>query len=112
MTPLRHDIRPRPTYRDANVAALDPAEIGEPLPECCKPRLRLLIGLDKGQQHADAPHAGVLLRPRRQRPRRSRAAKTADKLAPLHDRPPVPRSLRTQYHAHWRPVARLTALAA
>ena len=36
-----------------------------------------------GHEHADAPHAFALLRARRERPRRRRAAEQRDELAPL-----------------------------
>jgi hypothetical protein len=35
-------------------------------------------------EHAEAPHALSLLRPRRERPRRGRAAEQRDELAPFH----------------------------
>jgi hypothetical protein len=35
-------------------------------------------------EHADAPHAVSLLRPRRKRPRRRRAAEKRDDIAPSH----------------------------
>ena len=37
-----------------------------------------------GHEHADAPHPLALLRPRRDRPRRRRAAEQRDELAPFH----------------------------
>ena len=37
-----------------------------------------------GHEHADAPHPLALLRARRERPRRRRAAEQRDELAPLH----------------------------
>src|SRR6516225_7887513 len=38
----------------------------------------------EGSQHADAPHALALLRPRRERPCRRRAAEQRDEIAPFH----------------------------
>jgi hypothetical protein len=38
----------------------------------------------QGQQHADPPHPVALLRPRRERPCRRRAAEQDDDIAPSH----------------------------
>ena len=60
-------------------------------PNCCQPlqerpdaglTFRIVRGC--GQEHADAPHALGLLRARRERPRRRRAAEQRDELAPVH----------------------------
>ena len=60
-------------------------------PNCCQPlqerpdaglKFRIVRGC--GQEHADAPHPLALLRARRQRPRRRRAAEQRDELAPVH----------------------------
>src|ERR1700686_786126 len=92
MALLARDIRARPAHIDAEVTAVNPAEAGEPLPEYLNPRLPLRIGLGILHQHADPPPAAVLLRARRERPRR-RTAEQGDELAPLHDRPPLRRAL-------------------
>ena len=78
MAPLAWDIRARPAHIEVDIAALDPAEVGEPLPKCLKPRLRLRVDLGIGHQHADAPHPPVLLRPGRQRRSRCHAAEEGD----------------------------------
>jgi hypothetical protein len=49
-------------------------------------------------EHADAPHAFGLLRPRRQRPADRRAAKQRDEIAPFHC--PMPPVLPTERIAH------------
>ena len=46
-----------------------------------EPSFGIIFGV--GNQHADAPHALGLLRPRRKRPCRRRAAEQRDELAPL-----------------------------
>src|SRR5439155_12459417 len=74
----------RPPHVDSYIATVNPAEIGKPLPECLKSRLRLRIRLRIADQHANAPHAPTLLRPRRQRHRRGRAAEEGDEVASLH----------------------------
>ena len=60
-------------------------------PNCCQPlqerpdaglKFRIVRGC--GQEHADAPHPLGLLRARRERPRRRRAAEQRDELAPPH----------------------------
>jgi hypothetical protein len=50
--------------------------------------LRLGIVFVARYEHADVPYAPVLLRPRRQRPRRRRAAEEGEEGASFHDRPP------------------------
>ena len=54
------------------------------LPERCQAGLAFCITLETAHQHAEAPHPLGLLRVRRQRPRRRRAAEQRDKLAPPH----------------------------
>ena len=60
-------------------------------PNCCSPcrnaamracPFRIVRG--RGHEHADAPHPLGLLRARRERPRRRRAAEQRDELAPSH----------------------------
>src|SRR5439155_25920085 len=46
--------------------------------------LGVSIALGKWHQHANTPRASVLLRPRRQRPRRRRAAEESDEFASSH----------------------------
>src|SRR5262245_18019754 len=64
---------------DAEVAALDPAEVGECGSESLGP-----TNISGTDQHADAPQPSVLLRPRRQRPRRRRCAKDGEEGAAVH----------------------------
>src|SRR5439155_24781668 len=88
---FREYLRPfraglRKAIVDADIAALRPSKPFEPLPERREARLAFRIVLGEGQQHADAPHPIGLLRPRRPRPRRRRAAEEGDELASLHER--------------------------
>ena len=46
--------------------------------------LKIRIVGGHGQEHADTPHRARLLRARRQRPRRRRAAEQRDELAPFY----------------------------
>src|SRR2546421_8126773 len=74
-----------PAIVDADVAAIDPAEVAQPIFERSDPQPRLWIIGSERHQDADAPHAFGLLRSRRQRPRGSRrAAEQRDELAPSH----------------------------
>ena len=68
---------------DLDVAAFRPPQILQPLAERGDPCLPLCIGLGKRRKHADAPDPFALLRPRRERPHRRRAAEQRDELAPL-----------------------------
>jgi hypothetical protein len=68
---------------DAQVAAIDPAELFQPLEEGSYPSSHVLIVRCGSDQHPDAPHPLALLRARRTRHRR-RAAKKADELPPPH----------------------------
>src|SRR5262249_26388682 len=61
------------------VATFDPPEFGQP-PEEGRGDGPFVIAVKPTNQ----PHAAVLLRPRRQRPRDSSAAEQRDELAPLH----------------------------
>ena len=53
------------------------------------PTQALILRIVRGapREHADAPHPLALLRARRERPRRRRAAEKRDEFAPLHARP-------------------------
>ena len=84
----RLNVGSGPARVDPDVAALRPPELLEFLPERRddRPCFRDVLG-KVAHQHPDAPHALVLLRPRRERPRRHRAAKKCDELAPLHVSP-------------------------
>src|SRR2546426_12766457 len=70
---------------DPNIAPFDPPKPRKPLPEHRQPRLADLIVLGKWHEGANAPNPlRRLLRPRRERPRRRRAAEQGDELAPPH----------------------------
>ena len=56
-----------PAGVDPHVAAVGPARLLQPLQECREASLRFGIIFGVGNQHADAPHALGLLRPRRKR---------------------------------------------
>src|SRR5262249_37067626 len=63
---------------------LEPAQFLETLQERSMANLSLGIILGEIREHADAPHPLALLRDRRERPRRRRAAEQRDELASLH----------------------------
>src|SRR5262249_50825888 len=78
-----------PARIDTDVVAVEPAQLREPLHECCHASLILGIVCGAGHQHTDAPHPLALLRACRERPC-CRAAEHTDELARLHCRvPPV-----------------------
>src|SRR5262249_42977376 len=60
---------------------VNPARLREPLQERPDPGLKFRIVRGCRQQHADAPHPLRLLRARRERPRRRRAADQRNELA-------------------------------
>jgi hypothetical protein len=66
---------------DLNIAANDPAQLLESLPERSGAELSFGIVLGVEHQHADPPHPIGLLCVRRQRPRSRRAAEERDELA-------------------------------
>jgi hypothetical protein len=61
--------------------ARDPAQLAKRLHERCKARLSFRIVCREVQKHANPPQALGLLRVRRERPRRGRAAEKRDELA-------------------------------
>ncbi len=63
---------------------IGPAQLLQPLQERRDAGLTFRIVRGAGHEHADAPHPLALLRARRERPRRRRAAEQRDELAPLH----------------------------
>jgi len=71
----------RPAKFDRDVLALDVARFGQALPEPMhKGRVQVCRGAVEKADHRHRP----LLRARRERPRRCRAAQKRDELAPLH----------------------------
>src|SRR6516165_6844004 len=66
----------------ARVAAIGPTQARKRLSERRDLSLRLGIVFVERREHADAPHAVALLRLRRERPRRCRAAEETDEVAP------------------------------
>src|SRR5262249_50170253 len=75
--------RCRPASVNPGVAALRPPELLETVPKRGYFGLSFRVALRIAHQHADAPTADRLLRPRRARPR-SRATEHRDELAPSH----------------------------
>jgi hypothetical protein len=59
-----------PTKVHPNVAAIDPTQAGKRLRERGEATLLVGIVFVARHEHADAPHAVALLRPRHHRPRR------------------------------------------
>src|SRR5262245_30373126 len=72
-----------PAAIDADVAAVEPAQLREPLEERRYAGLKLRIVSGAGHQHADTPYALALLRPRSDRPG-GRAAEQRDERAASH----------------------------
>ena len=68
---------------DLHVAALAPAQLLQRLRKNPEAGLHVcIVGVHaRARDHADAPHRSGLLRPRRERPRRRRAAEQRDELA-------------------------------
>src|SRR5262249_44394542 len=73
-----------PARIDPYVATYSPTQQSQPLMERCEASLEYRIACGCGQEHADPPHAPVLLGSRYERPRRRRAAEQRDELAPPH----------------------------
>src|SRR5262245_37880650 len=72
-----------PPKFEADGLALDPSQLLHPLAERRDAPLRHLVGLRRTDQNSDPPNAvNTLLCPRRDRPRRRRAAEQRDELAP------------------------------
>src|SRR5215831_6912474 len=72
----------RPANLNRDVATFHPTEFAQPLHECGEP-----LALDQGRggaQESDGRQLPRLLRARRERPRRSRAAEQRDEVAPRY----------------------------
>jgi hypothetical protein len=74
-------VSARPTKVRPHIATIGPTQVRKRLIERRDVTFRLSIVFVIGHEHADAPNAVALLRPRRKRPRR-RAPKPCDELAP------------------------------
>src|SRR6516164_7753963 len=72
---------PSPTSVHPHVAAIAPTQVRKRLRERRVGKLPLRIVLVEPREHADAPHAVALLRPRRERPAGRRAAEERNELA-------------------------------
>ena len=70
---------------NSKVAAILPAKFLQPVQKCSVAGSLLWIVLSKGNERADPPHVGLLLRARGQR-HRNRAAESRDEVAPPHVR--------------------------
>ena len=77
------NVAGRPAVLDFHIASVAPAQVLQPLPKRHDLVLRDRIACSQAHQHADLTHALGLLRARRERPRRRRAAKQRDELAPV-----------------------------
>src|SRR5262249_50109695 len=73
-----------PAVIDLHIPADGPARLLQPLMESREACLTFRIIGGEIHQHADAPHPLRLLRARRERPCRRRAAEQRDELAPFH----------------------------
>ena len=71
---------------ELDIAPFRPAQLLQRLPQHCIEGLKVRVGLKSARNHANAPRAIGLLRPRHYRPRRRRhAAKRGDEVAaPYH----------------------------
>src|SRR5215813_14455020 len=79
---LRLSAGRRKAICDVDIAFFQPSTLLEPLPECREAGPRCLIVLGEAHQYADPPHSVGLLRPRRERPRGSRAAQCGKQFPP------------------------------
>src|SRR6516165_5821863 len=77
------DVIAEPSKVHSHVAAIGPTQVRKRLRERRDATLLLGIVFVAPREHADAPHAVALLRPRRERPC-CRAAEERDELAPLN----------------------------
>src|SRR5262249_32557710 len=77
-------IASAPAVVDLHIPADGPAQLLQPLMESRESRLTFRIIGGIIHEHADAPHALALLRARRKRPRRSRAAEERYECAAIH----------------------------
>src|SRR5262245_14733348 len=100
--PYAFGLGTAPTIVDAYVAARGPTQFFKCLPERRRIGLRIPIVLGKGRQYAHAPHTLGLLRARRERPRRSRAAEKRDERAASHVGHGAYRAMGG--HEHWAPA--------
>jgi hypothetical protein len=66
------------------VAALTPAQLLQTLLKCPNSILRFRVIRGQSHEHADAPHALALLRPRDKWSSRHRTAEERDEFAPSH----------------------------
>ena len=92
-----------PTNVHPYVSAVGPTQFRKPLREPGQLGLCLKIVFAVRHQHADPPHSLALLRPRRERPRRCRAAEQRDELAPLHSITSSARSSEGRTFIHCAP---------
>src|SRR5262245_3945018 len=81
MPSARFVISGGPTNLDLRIAAVCPTQLLQCLPERRNAGLAFGIVCGYGHKNTDPPHAITLLRPRRHRPRRRRAAEQRDELA-------------------------------
>src|SRR5262245_21863325 len=81
VSPNLSDIGGGPARIDPYVATYSPTQQSQPLMERCEASLEYRIACGCGQEHADAPHAPVLLASRYERPRSTRACEQRDEFA-------------------------------
>ena len=73
-----------PAVIDPKIAAIDPPQLRQPVPEHRDQALGFQIFLGEIHEHADAPYVGRLLRTRGEWPERRRAADNSDEFRPFH----------------------------
>ena len=76
-----------PAYVELEVASGRPPQCLQAFAQRRQARLRIMIGLGKRTEHADAAYTFALLCAHRERPRSRRTTDQRDELAPLHAPP-------------------------
>jgi hypothetical protein len=86
---LAFNDRGTPPNIHMHIAAIGPTQLLKRSRETGNPEQSFGIVFAEPHEHADAPHPLALLRARRQRPSRRRAAEKRNELTPLHVAFPV-----------------------
>src|SRR5262249_16709791 len=84
VAPYEIHIVGEPALVELDIAAVRPSQLCQLLLECANTGFAVAITFGERHYDSDAPHAPALLRSRRERPRRRRAADESHELAALH----------------------------